>query len=178
MHTEEYDEDYEEERATEYIAILDEEDKLLHHSSLKRNAPSIDMKSWPSIDTQPHQRYRKWASTDTTYYKSIDTEFNSAQEGDYSIVSWAYEHHHKSFAVETTTYAPGADKLQDSFTDEELLNMKKRDGTDQIKAEAAWERTCFSHPIDRAIRPSIDNKNWSTTKMQHRLTTVQYQKPL
>ncbi|KAF3599196.1 hypothetical protein F2Q69_00035041 [Brassica cretica] len=34
--------------------------------------------------------------------------------------------------------------------------MLKRDGTDQIRAEAAWERTHFSHPIDRAIRPSID----------------------
>ncbi|KAF3568074.1 hypothetical protein DY000_02014855 [Brassica cretica] len=42
MHTEEYDEDYEEERAIEYRAILDEEDRLLHHSSWKRNAPSID----------------------------------------------------------------------------------------------------------------------------------------
>ncbi|KAF2532222.1 hypothetical protein F2Q70_00029407 [Brassica cretica] len=54
MHTEEYDEDYEEERATEYKAILDEEDKLLHHSSWKKNAPSIDSTSSPSIDTQPH----------------------------------------------------------------------------------------------------------------------------
>ncbi|KAF2597359.1 hypothetical protein F2Q68_00011237 [Brassica cretica] len=94
MHTEEYDEDYEEERATEYRAIHDEEDKLLHHSSWKRNAPSIDMTSWPSINTQPHQRYRKRASTDTAYYKSIDTEVNRAQEGDYSIGSWASEHHH------------------------------------------------------------------------------------
>ncbi|KAF3556696.1 hypothetical protein F2Q69_00012848 [Brassica cretica] len=34
--------------------------------------------------------------------------------------------------------------------------MQKRDGTDQIRAEAAWERTRFSHLIDRAIRPSID----------------------
>ncbi|KAF2567889.1 hypothetical protein F2Q68_00025738 [Brassica cretica] len=89
MHTEEYDEDYEEGRATVYIAILDEEDKLLHHSSWKRNAPSIDITSWPSIDTQPHQRYRKRASTDTAYYKSIDTKVNRAQEGDYSIGSWA-----------------------------------------------------------------------------------------
>ncbi|KAF2618773.1 hypothetical protein F2Q68_00039378 [Brassica cretica] len=59
MHIEEYDEDYEEERATEYKAILDEEDTLLHHSSWKRNAPSIDMTGSPSIDTQPHQRNRK-----------------------------------------------------------------------------------------------------------------------
>ena len=111
MHTEEYDEDYEEERATEYRVILDEEDKRLHHSSWKRNAPSIDMTSWPSIDTQPHQRYQKRASTDTAYYKSIDTEVNCAQERDYSIGSWADEHHHESFSVETATYAPGEDKL-------------------------------------------------------------------
>ncbi|KAF2582430.1 hypothetical protein F2Q68_00004547 [Brassica cretica] len=120
MHTEEYDEDYEEEQATEYRANLDEEDKLLHHSSWKRNAPSIDMTSWPSIDTQHHQRYRKRASTDTAYYKSIDTEVNRPQEGDYSIGSWADEHHHESFAMR-------------------------------------WNRSDSSHPIDRAIRPSIDS---------------------
>ena len=42
MHTDEYDEDYEEEWAIEYKAILDKEDNLLHHSYWKRNAPSID----------------------------------------------------------------------------------------------------------------------------------------
>ncbi|KAF2531928.1 hypothetical protein F2Q70_00030056 [Brassica cretica] len=82
MHTSEYDEDYEEERATEYRAILDEEDKLLHHSSWKRNAPSIDMTSWPSIDTQPQQRCQKQASTDTAYCKSVDTDVNHARERD------------------------------------------------------------------------------------------------
>ena len=34
--------------------------------------------------------------------------------------------------------------------------MQRRDETDQIQAEAAWEITRFSHPIDRAIHPSID----------------------
>ncbi|KAF3607578.1 hypothetical protein DY000_02047833 [Brassica cretica] len=131
MHTKEYDE---EERPAEYRAIIDEEVKLLHHSSLKRNAPSIGMTSWPSIDTQPHQRYRKRASTDTAYYKSIDTEVNCAQEGGYSISSWADEHRYESFAVEIATYAPEADNLRDIFTDEELLNMEKCDGTDQIGA--------------------------------------------
>ncbi|KAF3523376.1 hypothetical protein F2Q69_00047927 [Brassica cretica] len=72
----EYDEDFEEERAIEYRAILDEEDKLLHHSSSKKNAPSFDMTSLQSIDTQPQQRCRKGASTDTAYYKSVDTDFN------------------------------------------------------------------------------------------------------
>ncbi|KAF3564591.1 hypothetical protein DY000_02015695 [Brassica cretica] len=39
--------------------------------------------------------------------------------------------------------------------------MQKRDGTDQIRAEAAWERTRLSHLIDRAIRPSIDTHHTS-----------------
>ncbi|KAF3548613.1 hypothetical protein DY000_02008207 [Brassica cretica] len=103
-----------------------------------------------SIDTHPR------ASTDTAYYKSVDTDFNRAQEGDYSIGSSADEHHHESFAVETVTYTPGADKLQDSFTDEELLNMQRRDETDQIQAEVAWERTRFSHPIDARHQQSTD----------------------
>lgn len=38
MHTEEYDEDYEEERAIEQRAILDEEDRFLHHSSWKKKS--------------------------------------------------------------------------------------------------------------------------------------------
>ncbi|KAF3498148.1 hypothetical protein DY000_02052961 [Brassica cretica] len=88
LHTEEYDEAYEEERATEYKAILDEEDTLLHHSSWKMNAPSIDIPRSPLIDTQPHQRNRKRASTDITDYPSIDTEVDCVQEGDYLIGSW------------------------------------------------------------------------------------------
>ncbi|KAF3544299.1 hypothetical protein DY000_02006832 [Brassica cretica] len=104
MHTEEYDEDYEDERATEYKAILDEEDTLLHHSSWKRNAPSIDIPGSPSIDTQPPQRNRKCASTDIANYSSIDAEVNRVREGDYSIGSWADDHHHESYAVETSIY--------------------------------------------------------------------------
>ncbi|KAF3516281.1 hypothetical protein DY000_02059994 [Brassica cretica] len=100
---------------------------LLHvnriNSYYKRTAPSIDMTSLPSIDTQPQQRCRKGASTDTSCYKSIDTDFNRVRDRDYSIGSWADEHHHERFAVEIVTYTPGADKLQDSFTDEELLNV-------------------------------------------------------
>ncbi|KAF3484978.1 hypothetical protein F2Q69_00052694 [Brassica cretica] len=91
---------------------------------------SIDTHPVTLIDTQPQQRCRKRASTDTAYYKSVDTDFNRVRDGDYSIGSRADEHHHESFAVETATYTPGADKLQDSFTDEELLNMQKRDDTD------------------------------------------------
>ncbi|KAF3598091.1 hypothetical protein DY000_02020980 [Brassica cretica] len=177
MHTDEYDEDYEEERATEYRAILDEEDKLLHHSSWKRNAPSIDMTSWPSIDTQPQQRCRKRASTDTAYYKSVDTDVNRAREGNYSIGSWEGEHHHESFAVETATYAPEEDKLQDSFTDEELLNMQRRDETNQIQAEAAWERTRFSQSIDTHRQQSIDTHRQQSidTRRQQSINTRRQQ---
>ncbi|KAF3573503.1 hypothetical protein F2Q69_00059809 [Brassica cretica] len=34
--------------------------------------------------------------------------------------------------------------------------MQRRDETDQNRAAAAWERTRFSHPIDRESHPSID----------------------
>ncbi|KAF3550133.1 hypothetical protein DY000_02008252 [Brassica cretica] len=152
----EYDEGFEEERAIEYRAILDEEAKLLHHFSWKRNAPSFDMTSLPSIDTQPQQRCQKRASTDTAYYKSVDADFNRVRDGDYSIGSWADKHHHESFTVETVTYTPGTYKLQDSFTDEELLNMQKRDDTDQIQAEATWKRTRSSQSIDTRHPKSID----------------------
>ncbi|KAF3498635.1 hypothetical protein DY000_02053509 [Brassica cretica] len=49
MHTEEYDEDYEEERAIEQRATLDEEYRLLHHSFWKKKSPSIDRNGSPSI---------------------------------------------------------------------------------------------------------------------------------
>ncbi|KAF3564344.1 hypothetical protein DY000_02015934 [Brassica cretica] len=39
--------------------------------------------------------------------------------------------------------------------------MQKRKGTNQIRAEAAWERTRLSHPIDMAICPSIDTHHTS-----------------
>ncbi|KAF3592297.1 hypothetical protein DY000_02021524 [Brassica cretica] len=127
MHAEEYDEDYKEERATKYKTILDEEDKLLHHSSWKRNAPSIDRSVSASIDTHPHQTSQKRASTDIAYYPSIDTGVGRVREGDYSIGSLADDHHHESYAVETAIHEPGADEPHEGFTYEELLNMQRRD---------------------------------------------------
>ncbi|KAF3541478.1 hypothetical protein F2Q69_00022399 [Brassica cretica] len=168
MHTEEYDEDYEDERATEYKAILDEEDTLLHNSSWKNNKPSIDIPGSPSIDTQPHQRNRKRASTDIANYSSIDAEDNRVREGDYSIGSWADDHHHESYAVETTIYEPGADELHEGFTYGELLNMQRQDETAQHQSETAWERTRYTHPIDRAHRPSIDIRSKPITTVSER----------
>ena len=169
--TEVYDEDYEEERATEYIAMINEENKLLHHSSWKRHVPSIDETSSPSINTQPHWRNKKRASTDTAYYKSVDTDVNRAREGNYSIGSWADEYHHENFAVETATYAPEAYKLQDSFADEELLNMQRRDDTDQIQAEAAWEKTRFSQSIDTRHQQLIDTRDPQSININNTTST-------
>ncbi|KAF3568253.1 hypothetical protein DY000_02014930 [Brassica cretica] len=162
MHTEEYDEDYEEERATESRAILDEEEKHLHLSSWKRNAPSINRTVSTSIDTQPHQTNRKRASTDIAYYPSIDTRVDRVREGDYSIGSWADDHHHESYAVETAIHEPGVYELHESFTYKKLLNMQRHDEADQHQAETTGKRTCFSHSIDRAIHPSIDERHPSS----------------
>ncbi|KAF3528611.1 hypothetical protein DY000_02039747 [Brassica cretica] len=158
MHMEEYDEDYEEERTIEYRAILDEEDRLLHHSSWKTNAPSIDRTISTSIDTHPHQTSQKRALTDIAYFPSIDTGVDRVREGDYSIGSWADDHHHESYAVETEIHEPGVDEPHEGFTYEELLNMQRRDEVDQQRAEATGERTRFRHSIDRANRLSIDEK--------------------
>ncbi|KAF3551468.1 hypothetical protein DY000_02006551 [Brassica cretica] len=177
MHTEEYDEDYEEERATEYRAILDEEDKLLHHSSWKRDAPSIDRTVSTSIDTQPHQTNRKRASTNIAYYPSIKTGVDRVREGDYSIGSWADDHHHESYAVETEFHEPEADELHKGFTYEELLNMQRRDEADQHQAEATGERTRFSQSIDRATRLSIDKKPQSSIDIRPKPKSTVREKP-
>ncbi|KAF2605892.1 hypothetical protein F2Q68_00043878 [Brassica cretica] len=151
MHTEEYDEDYEEEHAIEQKAILDEEDRLLHHSSWKKKSPSIDRDVSTSIDTQLHQP----ASTDITYYQSIDTNIDYAQDGHYSIGSWADDRYHESFAVEISYRDQGDDELH----------------------EAAWERTRFSHPFDRASRPSIDIDHITSIDIRPKPKTTVSAKP-
>ncbi|KAF2545905.1 hypothetical protein F2Q70_00021858 [Brassica cretica] len=147
-----------EERAIEYKAIVDEEDRLLHHSSWKTNAPSINRNVSTSIDTHLHQTRRKRASTDIAYYPSIGINVDCAREGDYSIGSWVDDHHHESYAVETAIHEPGADELHEGFTYEEFLNMQRRDEAVQHQAETCWERTHFNHPCSRINRPSIDDK--------------------
>ena len=133
MHTKEYDKDYKE-RAVEYKAILDEEDKLLHHSSWKKNAPSIDGTISTSIDTQPDYTNRKRSSTYIDYYPSIDIVVDRVREGDYSIGSWADDYHYESYAVETEINEPRADELHEGFTYKELLNMQRCDEADQHQA--------------------------------------------
>ncbi|KAF2556928.1 hypothetical protein F2Q68_00016455 [Brassica cretica] len=80
MHTAEYDEYYEEERAIEQRATLDEEDRLLHHSSWKNKSPSIDKYDSTSIDTQPHQPNHLRASIDNAHFALIDTNVDATRE--------------------------------------------------------------------------------------------------
>ncbi|KAF3497092.1 hypothetical protein DY000_02053310 [Brassica cretica] len=158
LHTEEYDEDFEEERATEYRGICTEEDRLLHHSSWTRNATSIDRTVLTSIDAPHHQTNHKRASTDIAYYPSIDEGVDRAQEGNYSIGSWADDRYQESYAVETTVHELGTDELHEGFTTEELLNHHERSDTDSLFAEACGRGTRFYRPFTRAKLPSIDIK--------------------
>ncbi|KAF3512982.1 hypothetical protein F2Q69_00009159 [Brassica cretica] len=110
LHTEEYNEYYGEERATEYRGIRTEEDRLLHHSYRSRNATSIDRNIPTSIDTHHHQTNRKRASTDIAYYPSIDEGLDRSQEGNYLIGSWAHDRYHESYAVEIAIHEPRAER--------------------------------------------------------------------
>ena len=121
-----------------------------------KNAPSIDGTISTSIDTQPHHTKRKRSSTDIAYQPSIDTGVDRVREGDHSIGSWTDDYHHPSYVVETEIHEPRADEFHEGFTYEELLNMKRRDEADQHQAAATGEGTRFSHSIDRANHPSID----------------------
>ncbi|KAF3485215.1 hypothetical protein F2Q69_00052134 [Brassica cretica] len=97
-------------------ATLDEEDRLIHHSSWKKKSPSIDRYGSTSIDTQPHQSNHLRASTNNAYFPSIDTKVDTTRDGDYSIGSWADDRYHESYAVETTYRDQGDDELhEDEF---------------------------------------------------------------
>ncbi|KAF3589052.1 hypothetical protein F2Q69_00028791 [Brassica cretica] len=129
------------------------------HHAYRGKSPSIDKYGSTSIDTQPHQPNHLRASTDNAYFPSIDTNVDATRDGDYSNVSWADNRYHESNAVETAYRDQGDDELNEGFIYDELLNMQRRDETDQNRAASAWERTHFSHPIDRESRPSIDTNH-------------------
>ncbi|KAF2615916.1 hypothetical protein F2Q70_00011806 [Brassica cretica] len=153
MHTEEYDEDYEEERAIEYRAILDEEDRFLHHSSWKRNAPSIDKTISTSIDTHPHQTSRQLASTEIAYYPLIDTGVDRVREGYYLIGCWADDHHHESYAVETAIHEPEAENL---FMQQRNSPTHQQRVTSEIYNTAGGVDDHFRQKSRQNTRPSID----------------------
>ncbi|KAF2570555.1 hypothetical protein F2Q70_00003023 [Brassica cretica] len=83
----------------------------------EENATSIDKNIPTSIDTHHHQTNRKRASTDIAYYPSINTGVDRAREGDYSIGSWADDHYHESYAVETAVHEPEVDEPHEGPTE-------------------------------------------------------------
>ncbi|KAF3551886.1 hypothetical protein DY000_02008305 [Brassica cretica] len=128
-----------------------------YYMPLWQHTPCIQKLS-TSIDAQPHQPNHFRVSTDNAYFPSIDTNVDATRDEDYLIGSWADNRYHESYAVETAYRYQGDDELNEGFTYEELLNMQRRDETDQNRAATAWKRTCFSHPIDMESCPSIDTK--------------------
>ncbi|KAF2556048.1 hypothetical protein F2Q68_00016585 [Brassica cretica] len=127
---------------------------------------SIETHTATSIDSH-HQ-----ILTNNAYFPSIDTNVDATRDRDYSIGSWAYNRYHESYAVETTYRDQGDDELIEEFTYEELLNMQRRDETCQNQAASAWERTCFSHTIDRESRPSIDINNTTSIDIRPKPKTT------
>ena len=89
-------------------------------------------------------------------YPSIDTEVDRVREGDYSIGSWADDHYHESYAVETIVHDRGENEPHEGFTYEELLNYQECSDTDSLFAQACGRGTSFDRPFNRDTRPSID----------------------
>ncbi|KAF2577678.1 hypothetical protein F2Q68_00004684 [Brassica cretica] len=140
---------------------------LWQHTCIRRKV-AINRQKWLNIDRHSTSSTKPLsASTDIAYHPSTDTNVDATRDGDYSIGSWADDRHHESYAVETAYQDQRADELHEGFTYAELLNMQRRDETDQKRAEAAWERTHFSHPIDRMSRPSIFINPSTSIDMDH-----------
>ncbi|KAF3537982.1 hypothetical protein F2Q69_00021424 [Brassica cretica] len=79
-------------------------------------------------------------------------------EGDYSIGSWENDHHHEC--------EPGVDEPHEGFTYEELLNVQRRDETEQYRAEATGEKHIS------ATIPTEPTVRQSTETLRHRSTSV------
>uniref|UniRef100_M4CVP0 Uncharacterized protein n=1 Tax=Brassica campestris TaxID=3711 RepID=M4CVP0_BRACM len=133
---------------------------------------SIDKTVPILIDIRLRQTSCRRASTDSAYYPSIDTRVDHARERDYSIGSWADDHYHESFVVETAISQPHAEELHKGFTPEELLNMQERDeemrqDIARIQTQHAAEATTPTS-IDKHLSTSIDDdlKHSNTMKSQ------------
>ncbi|KAF3526402.1 hypothetical protein F2Q69_00047308 [Brassica cretica] len=108
--TEEYDEDYWKERATE-IAMQDE--RYSTNSFNNTPPPTIDSIYSASVDTHPHPAKRSSASIDTTLGTSID--INAAalekEKGNIPIPSRFTNTYIRSFAPQITSHETEAEKM-------------------------------------------------------------------
>ncbi|KAF3596322.1 hypothetical protein DY000_02022995 [Brassica cretica] len=141
-------------------------DHHVHHNPIPAEKPQTTSRriNDPGIIAACH------SSTDIAYHPSIDTNVDATRDGDYSIGSWEDDRHHESYAVGTVYRDQRADELHEGFTYAELLNIQRRNETDQKRAEAAWERTHFSHPIDRTSRPLIFINPSTSIDMDHTIS--------
>ncbi|KAF2616924.1 hypothetical protein F2Q68_00041144 [Brassica cretica] len=146
---------YEDERATKYKDILYEEDTLLHHSSWKRNAPSID--------TQPPQRNRKRASTDIANYSSIDAEVNRDPDGHTRAIDGRILNVSRKDIADILQIANGAEILfvhQRNIPEYQQKDTKEFYDADGGIDKSFKIRSCNPTPpsIDIAIPTSIDRQ--------------------
>ncbi|KAF3503024.1 hypothetical protein F2Q69_00043043 [Brassica cretica] len=97
---------------------------------------------------------------DAYYEEERATEYKGicAEERNYSIGSWANDHYHQSYAVETAVHEPGADEPHEGFTNEELLNHQELSDKNLLFAEACGRGTRFCRPFTRANPPSNDTR--------------------
>ncbi|KAF3527257.1 hypothetical protein DY000_02040937 [Brassica cretica] len=57
------------------------------------------------------------------HYPSIDTGAHHVRDVDYSNGRLTDDHHHESYAVETSIHEPGADELHEGFTYDRYLEQ-------------------------------------------------------
>ncbi|KAF3594344.1 hypothetical protein DY000_02022050 [Brassica cretica] len=106
--TEEYDEDYWKERATE-IAMQDE--IYSTHSFNNTHPPSIDSIYSASVDTHPHPAKRFSASIDTTPSTSIDIKAAALEKEKGNIPNRFTNTYIRSFAPQITSHETEAENM-------------------------------------------------------------------
>ncbi|KAF2553249.1 hypothetical protein F2Q68_00033978 [Brassica cretica] len=154
MHTEEYDEDYEEERATEYKAILGVEDSLLHHSSWKRNVPRF---YWEENDE--YGVYRD----DQRYVRDVDGHIIHVSKDDIrKLMERASRDEHNYICLPEHARSFTQTKLvPEIYTKDEINEMFYGVGGAQEKNEGA-----FQMKLDGVYYPPNDSVSWLTTCME------------
>ncbi|KAF3555085.1 hypothetical protein F2Q69_00013720 [Brassica cretica] len=114
---------------------------------------SIDITVQTSIDTHPHHTNHRRASTDISYYTSIDDVVDRAQEGNYSIGSWADDRYHESYAVESAIHERGAENL---FMQRRNIPEHQQRVTSEFYSTSGGVDDHFKPKYRQHTRPSID----------------------
>ncbi|KAF3538575.1 hypothetical protein F2Q69_00021584 [Brassica cretica] len=162
--TQEYDEDYWKERATE-IAMQDE--RYSTHSFNNTPTPSIDIIYSASVDSHPHLAKRSSASIDTTPGTSIDIKAAASEEekGNIPIPNRFTNTYIRSFAPRSTSHETEAEKMnaqthQSEGTSRRSIRSKNPNSADKRLPSID---TSVSTSIDSHSKPklSLSTKNMS-----------------